>query len=327
MMKKTSRGTVLLFLLLIATGCVTLGKYRAKEDEAGRYQTEVADLSDQLAAARDDIADLTARRDSLAAAKRDLEIQVSDLTAALEKSAANNRNLMKALEATTAEKDQLIADLTKNRQELEAVIGALEHDLTVLQDQIDNLQEQVAAVAREKEADLARQRADYESLLGDLNEEINRGEVTISSLQDRLSVTIVNRILFLSGEAIVRQKGQTVLDRVGAALSNLSNQRIVIEGHTDNVPIGPKLRHLYPTNWELSTARATTVARHLIDEAGIDPGRISVAGYADTKPVATNTTDEGRAQNRRIEILLLPMKGAIMDTEEMPADTTSDPSS
>ncbi|MFC1620609.1 flagellar motor protein MotB [Candidatus Neomarinimicrobiota bacterium] len=116
----------------------------------------------------------------------------------------------------------------------------------------------------------------------------------------------MDRVLFRSGESLIRKEGQQVLDRVADAFNSSTGQRLLVEGHTDNVPIGEKLRVVYPTNWELSTARATNVARYMIEQRNLDPKLMTVAGYGENKPVDTNTTEEGRARNRRIEILFLP---------------------
>jgi len=89
-------------------------------------------------------------------------------------------------------------------------------------------------------------------------------------------------------------------------LLNVKDQTISIAGHTDNVPIGPDLVKQYPTNWELSAARATSVARYLQDRSGIDPRLISATGYGQYQPIESNKTEKGRARNRRIEIVLVP---------------------
>jgi len=86
----------------------------------------------------------------------------------------------------------------------------------------------------------------------------------------------------------------------------VTDTRVLIEGHTDNVPIGLDLRTRFPSNWELSTAQATEVVRRLIQHGYIPPGQLQPAGRADTEPVASNDTEEGRRRNRRIEIILLP---------------------
>jgi len=299
--------TIVIFLtaLIAFTGCVATKKYDAAADEATRYQGEVVTLTEMLNRANEELARMTVERDSLLQLSQELTIQLEKLTADLANSQANNNTLSSALQATSVEKDAIIARLTNEKQAVEDSLTNTNASVMTLRNDIDAIQRELDALKQEKEVELARQQADYESLMQALEGEIARGELTIISLQDRLSVTIVDRILFRSGEAIIQESGLAVLDRVGSALAKLKGKRIVIEGHTDNVAIGPRLRLIYPTNWELSTARATTVARYLIDNCGVDENNISVAGYAYTRPVTTNTTEEGRAQNRRIEILLL----------------------
>lgn len=118
---------------------------------------------------------------------------------------------------------------------------------------------------------------------------------------------MVEKILFDSGSAEIKKEGKKVLDRVVEILKNVKDRQINIEGHTDNVPISPRLAQKFPTNWELSTARATNVVRYL-QEKGIDPALLSATGYAEYRPVSPNDTEEGRAKNRRIEIVLVPLE-------------------
>ena len=98
------------------------------------------------------------------------------------------------------------------------------------------------------------------------------------------------------------------MKQVGQVLASLPEKYIQVEGHTDNNPIYGQLQKRYPTNWELSTARATTVLRYLIEQSGMNREHFSATGYADTQPVKSNETEEGRAQNRRVEIVLYPEK-------------------
>ncbi len=116
-----------------------------------------------------------------------------------------------------------------------------------------------------------------------------------------LVVTVVtDRVLFDTGDADLRPEGREVIDHLAPALAPLPNH-LAVEGHTDNVPISGR----YPSNWELSTARATTVLRELVERHGIAPGRLQAAGYADQRPVEGNETTEGRTANRRVEIVVL----------------------
>jgi chemotaxis protein MotB len=117
---------------------------------------------------------------------------------------------------------------------------------------------------------------------------------------------MIDKILFPSGEAEITSEGIAVLERVGKILKNTEGKMIRVEGHTDNVPIHPNLQDKFPTNWELSTARATNVVRFLEETVGINGVRLHAVGMSEYHPVASNATAAGRSQNRRIEINLLP---------------------
>ena len=140
----------------------------------------------------------------------------------------------------------------------------------------------------------------------------------VNQLADRLSVKILDKILFASGEASVSAKGQDVLKRVGKVLAQARDKDkiIRIEGHTDTVPISAKLKEKFATNWELSTARATTVVRFMAESSKIPPDGFEAAGLGEYHPVAKNDTPEGRQQNRRIEIILYPRVQAL--AKELP---------
>jgi hypothetical protein len=129
--------------------------------------------------------------------------------------------------------------------------------------------------------------------------------VTISQLQGKLTVSILDRILFDSGEADLKPDGAEVLRKVATILAAHPNLRIHVVGHTDDVPIRPAARKRFPSNWELSTARATAAVRFLTEQAGVDPRRLGAVGYGEFRPVAPNSTPEGRARNRRIAIAIL----------------------
>jgi chemotaxis protein MotB len=168
------------------------------------------------------------------------------------------------------------------------------------------LEEEVAKVSREKEEEMARVRATHDEMLKAMQKEVEQGQVKITQLADRLSLNIVDKILFPSGEDHISEQGKEVLKRVGAVLKQAKDKTIRIEGHTDNVPIAKPLKMRFPSNWELSTARATNVVRFLQDEAGIDANSLEAVGLGEYHPLASNKTAAGRSQNRRIEIILFP---------------------
>jgi chemotaxis protein MotB len=150
---------------------------------------------------------------------------------------------------------------------------------------------------------LSDQNKTYQALNQQLQAEIQADQVRIKQLQGRLTVTLVDEIVFSSGSAEMNAKGRATLDKIVGTLQSVTDKRIVVRGYTDNEPIGAALRSRYPTNWELSTARASDVVRFLQGK-GIDPTRLEAAGYGEYQPVAPNSTPDGRRQNRRIDIVL-----------------------
>lgn len=114
-----------------------------------------------------------------------------------------------------------------------------------------------------------------------------------------------NRLQYDSGEAAIKPESYKVLDRLIEYLRTSGDERLVrVEGHADNVEIGPSLKSRYPSNWELSKARASGVVRYLVEKGGLDSARLSSVGYGDSRPAASNASEEGRSKNRRVEILL-----------------------
>jgi chemotaxis protein MotB len=145
----------------------------------------------------------------------------------------------------------------------------------------------------------------YKELLQEMKGEIAQGQVTITELKGKLTLDVVDKILFDSGESVVKEEGLAVLKRVVEILKNVKDKNIRVEGHTDNVQIIGRLAKIYPTNWDLSYARAINVTKYLQQE-GIDPKVLSATAFGEYQPVADNSTPEGRAKNRRIAIILLP---------------------
>lgn len=212
--------------------------------------------------------------------------------------------------------------LSKNIVDLRAHVADLKQENGLLKGENENLSQNVKALEeknvalhsdaealeRQRKAEVEEMRGTYENLLENMKGEIAKGEITITQLRGKLKVNMLDEILFDSGKTTVKPQGLEVLQRVGSILVNVKDRAISIEGHTDNVPIGAELKKRYPTNWELSAVRATTVARYLQEKTGIDPGLLSAIGYGEYQPVALNESEEGRAKNRRIEIVLVPME-------------------
>jgi chemotaxis protein MotB len=212
------------------------------------------------------------------------------------------------------------------REELEGRVNELTLLLSRSKEQqaelTRRLERDVARLSREKEEEIAKLSRTHDDMVTSLKKEVEAGEVTITRIVDRLSLNIVDRLLFPSGGADISDDGRLVLERVGKILAQTQDKVIRIEGHTDNVPIGAALRARFPSNWELSTARATTVGRFLHENAGIDPAAIEAVGLGEYHPVAGNQTQKGRSQNRRIEIILFPRVRALAG--ELPVPKPAD---
>ena len=234
--------------------------------------------------------------------------------------ADENAALAAGLEEERRRTAQLEADYRRRISSLEAATGALGEkaaalaaDNAALSAEIEAgrarttaLEEELARRQAAQEAEAAEMRQAHERLVAALREEIADKDVALEAANRRLTVSIMERVLFPSGQATLTSEGEPIIDRIGAVLRALPEQLVLVEGHTDNVPIGAELRTRFPSNWELSAARAAEVVRRLIGHAEIEAHRLRAAGRADTKPVADNDTENGRRRNRRIEIILLP---------------------
>lgn len=253
---------------LFATGCVSAKTYRAVVDESAARQASMEKAATDIETAQARIDELGARVEALT---------------------EENAGLEGANEARAGEMAEL---RTRN---------------DFLDREVERLKLKAGELSSEKEREVAGIRKTYEDLVREMKGEIEQGDVKITQAVDKLSVNFIDKILFDSGSAEIKDQGLDVLKRVGDIVKKVADRQIRVEGHTDDVPIGVKLREKFPTNWELSTARATTVVRYLQATVGIDPALLSAAGYSEHRPVADNATPEGKAQNRRIEIVLLPL--------------------
>lgn len=175
------------------------------------------------------------------------------------------------------------------------------------------LERDVGTLADEKkaqDAELARLKAMEEQLRERVSSEIIAGDIRLLQRGSRLSVDVTDKLLFASGEAEVSPRGKALLTKIGAVLATLDDRNIQVVGHTDDSPPSSKIVDKFPTNWELSVARATQVVRYLQDEAKVPAKRLVAVGRGQNEPIASNVNSKGRARNRRIEILLTPLENA-----------------
>ena len=263
--------------ILLCSGCVAKSDYLQKQAEADVLTRDLAAITAQNADLRDRIERMNAERGKLTAERDDLNARLGALA--------------EELTRTTVETRRTISDLNRRNVELEGDKQMLD--------------ESIALVKKTREEAVQNVSKTYEGLLNEMKEEIDHGQIVITELKGKLTVDVVDKILFDSGRAEIKPEGLAVLKRVVDILITVTDKTIRVEGHTDNVPIKGALTKRYPTNWELSAARALTVTRYL-EKEGLDPALLSAAAFGEYQPVADNETAEGRAKNRRIAIILLP---------------------
>ena len=292
MAKRITMWVAVFILSLGVGGCSVMeSTYKKKVDEADTLGKELAQLQQKHKELTSENSMLKARIANLAAERDKLTADLGYAAGQRDKLADDNKNLEMMLEAKSDYLSQTIVELRSKIAVLENENGRLKQDIAGLQKAQEEKVEKVSKT--------------YESLLEKMKGEIDQGQVTISELKGKLTVNIVDAILFDSGKAEVKPEGKAVLQKVVSILKDVKDKAIRIEGHTDDVQIGGALAKRYPTNWELSAARAINVTRHL-QEQGLDPSLLSAVAYGENKPVADNSTPEGRAKNRRIEIILIP---------------------
>jgi chemotaxis protein MotB len=210
----------------------------------------------------------------------------------------------------------LYSDREKARAEAAAATNSVDGAKKALEDKLKALEAEKAELATARDAlqktveakssELAELKGTYDKLNDKMKDEIASGDIALTHSGGRLRVDLVDKILFDSGDARISKRGEGVLARVGAVLASIDDKQIQVSGHTDNNPISTKLKKDFPTNWELSVARATNVVRFLEEQAKVPADRMLASGYGQHQPIASNRTPQGRARNRRIELLLTP---------------------
>ncbi len=262
-------------LALSLAGCVSLDTYKKKEKEANQLRQDW----------EDEVAKRAVLQEKIATMQQQLDTLVADVNSLKEKIRSDEESLtvkegeLRASRDRLLELQALVDELSKSKKKLEAA-----------------------------KAELEKKSGEYEQLATSLRGEIEAGRIELLELRGRTTVKMKDKILFASGSATIGTDGKAALRLVADALRGMQGKVIRVEGHTDNVPTGAG--GPFPSNWELSAARALAVV-HFLQDSGVDPTRVSGAGFAEFQPIASNGTPEGRSQNRRIEIVLVPIEGAV----------------
>lgn len=270
--KKIIVPSFIIFASLSLFSCVPKSKLLSAEDQINRLQNDSARMAGRIGTLESNVNRLT------------------DNSAELEKARIA---LQKQLESTRTEATNRLQDASSKLNMSQQQIAEQQRRLEQLQALID------------------QQKKNTEALRNKINDALvgfNSNELTVSTKNGKVYVSLQENLLFPSGSAVVNPKGREALGKLATVLNVNPDINVNIEGHTDSIPIKGK----YADNWELSTARATAIVRILTDTYKVDAGRVIASGHSKYDPVDTNLSAQGRAKNRRTEIILEPKLDELM---------------
>ena len=268
--------------VLLASGCVTMKRYEALEADYQGVERALAEKEQSILERDREIAAFEAR-------VRDLDARLAELDAALARKKADLDDLNARQASLMADKGRLAAD-----------VASMRTALAELQARRDAAEAQLSA---------------FRDLLSRFQRLIDAGRLKVKIVDGRMVVELATDVLFASGSADLSDEGKGAIEEVARVLAGIPDRVFQVEGHTDDDPIKTAQ---YPSNWELAAARALTVVRAMVG-AGMPPGRISAASFAEFKPVAPNEGREGKRANRRIEIVVVPDLAGLPGYDELQA--------
>lgn len=248
-------------------------KYKAALSERDSLCTRTKSLEDELGLSLE-------REKGLNEDLTEQQRKYDDLMKMAGEEVENLSNHLMLKESELAEKEGLLKDREARLRVLEDIVKRQDELMNALSDRIKN------------------------ALLG-----FDADELSVEMRDGKVYVSMSDKLLFRSGSDAVEAKGQEALSKLGDVLQRNADISILIEGHTDSVPIST---NRFRDNWDLSAARATGVVRILTGTKGLDPDRLTAAGRGEFSPIAPNSTKEGRAKNRRTEIILSPKLDELM---------------
>ncbi|MGY0391486.1 OmpA family protein [Bizionia sp. KMM 8389] len=297
-------------LLALSTSCVSPkvykdleGKYNTLKKQNGELSSENSTLTTEKNQALNDLDALQKNYDQTLAERNKLQKDYDELKSKFDvlKSSydALETNSSAAIAENTKKNRELLAQLEAKEQALEAENARLEKLKQELGDRSNRVAELEGMIAA-KDADMKRLKDAISNALTDFE---GKG-LTVEQRGGKVYVSMENKLLFQSGSWAVGTQGKKAVNQLGAVLADNPEIAILIEGHTDNVPY--RGNGQLSGNWDLSTKRATAIVNILRDNAQIKPENLTAAGRGEYAPIATNDTAEGRAKNRRIEVILTP---------------------
>lgn len=303
-------GALTLLLLPLASGaCVGVEAYDAAIANLQREHAEAMRSGAQVAALSADVSRLSAEVARLGQELADRDARLADVSVAR----SNDAKKIDDLIALNNELSQRLRALGQSVETLAGEKGSLAKALADTRTRLEELRRQQAAAEARA--------AQFRDLLARFRKMIDAGQLKVVMRGGRMLLELPNDVLFDSGKTDLKEVGRRTLVDVANVLKSMPDRRFQVAGHTDNVRIQTAR---FPSNWELSTARAVEVVKRFI-EAGMDARNLSAAGYGEFAPVEKNDTTEGRAKNRRIEIALVPNLEEIIAVPSVEAPAAAAP--
>lgn len=307
---KVIRYVLIGFLSLNLVGCVSQKKFLELEDELSTQQR----INEQLERKLEDCnSEKIAVEDELDYAKDRVEIlktQRDELLADLKSAKSTLDNLEKSYNALEQNSSKALAENSKQNRELLQQLEDKEKALAEEQNRLEKLQKDLQSRSRrveELESLIAEKEQKMQTLKDNLSKALTNFEgqgLSVEMRDGKVYVSMENKLLFASGSWNVGSEGQKAVKELGKVLAQNPDIAVLIEGHTDDVPYGGN--GPLKDNWDLSTKRATEVLKLLLKNSSIDPQTLTAAGKGEFAPLAPNSSEDGKAKNRRIEVVLTP---------------------
>ena len=307
MMKKLS---LIAILLITMTSCVSKKIYTELEDKYANLKKDNRALSDEVESLSADRNKLTNDLNSLQAAYDEAVKERDQLRSDYAATKTNLDNLKASYDALEKNSSAEIAKNSQKNRELLAQLEAKEQALTAENERLEKLKKELESRSQrvaELESVIAAKDANMRALKDAISKALTNFEgkgLTVEQRDGKVYVSMENKLLFESGSWYVGAQGKQAVKQLGSVLAENPDIAILIEGHTDNVPY--KGNAQLSGNWDLSTKRATAIVNILRENSSINPENLTAAGRGEYAPVASNDTSEGRAKNRRIEVILTP---------------------
>ena len=295
------------FLLVIFSSCiVSKKKYDDLLAQKVRMEADLADRSTELDQARTDITDLNGKLRKLQEDTTHLGIDIRNTSQKLagleqehEQLSTNYRNLLSnsgRLNRDMAQQQQQLLAIQENLERTRSLNDSLSNSLAEREKKVQEL-EQVLA-----NKDKAVQ--DLKNMISNALLNFKENDISVTVKNGKVYVSLAEQLLFGSGSIQVDQKGVSALQQLAKAVRNEKDINIMVEGHTDNVPISKKSTYMND-NWDLSVMRATSITR-ILTKAGVSPEQITASGRGEFSPLAENSSAENKQRNRRTEIIITP---------------------